>query len=99
MCLRASRSSRGHAADGVPGRSPCSGRLVVDTAGMKLRRNPGTAVSLVIASHPVFALAMALGVAGAAASAGRAWREVGLVAVTILVGRMTAGWLNDVADR
>ena len=66
---------------------------------MKLRRNPGTAVSLVIASHPVFGLLMALGVAGAAALAGRTLREVGLVFVTVLVGRMTAGWLNDVADR
>jgi 4-hydroxybenzoate polyprenyltransferase len=66
---------------------------------MKLRRNPGTAVSLVIASHPALSAAIAVGTAGAAAVAGRSLREVGLVLVTVLVGRMTAGWLNDVADR
>jgi 4-hydroxybenzoate polyprenyltransferase len=66
---------------------------------MKLRRNPGTPVSLVIASHPVLSLAVAVGVAVAAAASGRTLREVGLVLVTVLVGRLTAGWLNDVADR
>jgi 4-hydroxybenzoate polyprenyltransferase len=66
---------------------------------MKLRRNPGVAVSVLLASHPVFSVAVAVGVAGAAALSGRTLREVGLVLVTVLVGRMTAGWLNDVADR
>ena len=66
---------------------------------MKFRRNPGTAVSLVIASHPLFSLLVAGGVAIAAALAGRSLREVGLVFLTVLVGRVTAGWLNDVADR
>jgi 4-hydroxybenzoate polyprenyltransferase len=66
---------------------------------MKLRRNPGTAVSLVIASHPALSLAIAVGVAAAAALSGRSLREVGLVLATVLVGRLTAGWLNDVADR
>jgi len=30
---------------------------------------------------------------------GKSLREVGLVLATVLVGRITAGWLNDVADR
>jgi 4-hydroxybenzoate polyprenyltransferase len=66
---------------------------------MKLRRNPGTAVSLVIASHPTLSMVVAVVVAAAAALTGRPLREVGLVFATVLVGRMTAGWLNDVADR
>ncbi len=66
---------------------------------MELRRNPGTAISLVLASHPVLSAAVAGGVAAAAALSGRPLREVGLVLLTVLVGRMTAGWLNDVADR
>lgn len=66
---------------------------------MEFRRNPGTAISLVLAAHPVFSTMVALGVAAAAALAGRPLREVGLVLVTVLVGRATVGWLNDVADR
>ena len=66
---------------------------------MEFRRNPGTAVALVLASHPLFSSLVAVGVAAAAAVSGRTTREVGLVLVTVLVGRMTAGWLNDVADR
>ena len=66
---------------------------------MALRRNPGTAIALVLAAHPVFSTVVAIGVAVAAALAGRSGREVGLVFVTVLVGRATAGWLNDVADR
>ena len=72
---------------------------MLDTAAMEIRRNPGTAISLVLAAHPLFSIMVALGVAGAAALSGRPLREVGLVLVTVLVGRMTAGWLNDVADR
>jgi 4-hydroxybenzoate polyprenyltransferase len=66
---------------------------------MVLRRNPGTAIALVLAAHPLFSVLVALGVAAAAALSGRSGREVGLVAVTVLVGRATAGWLNDDADR
>ena len=70
-----------------------------NTAQMVFRRNPGTAIALVLASHPVLSLLIAVGVAAAAALSGRSGREVGLVLVTVLVGRATAGWLNDVADR
>ncbi len=66
---------------------------------MALRRNPGTAVALILAAHPMLSAVVAAGVAVAAALAGRSGREVGLVLVTVLVGRVTAGWLNDVADR
>lgn len=66
---------------------------------MVLRRNPGTAIALVLAAHPLLSTLIALGVAVAAALSGRTAREVGLVLVTVLVGRVTAGWLNDVADR
>jgi 4-hydroxybenzoate polyprenyltransferase len=66
---------------------------------MEFRRNPGTAIALVLASHPHFSALLAVGLAAAAAVSGRTTREVGLVLVTVLVGRMTAGWLNDVADR
>ncbi len=67
--------------------------------GMHLRRNPGTAVSLLLAAHPTQGALIALGVAGAALASGRALREVGLVFVTVLLGRVTFGWLNDVVDR
>lgn len=66
---------------------------------MRLRRNPGLAVALLLASHPLLSVLIATVVAGAAAAAGRSLREVGLVLLTVLLGRMTAGWLNDVADR
>jgi 4-hydroxybenzoate polyprenyltransferase len=66
---------------------------------MQLRRNPGLVVSLALAAHPVQAMIIALGVAAAALASGRDWREVGLVLGTVLVGRASYGWLNDVADR
>ncbi len=72
---------------------------MTNTAVMQLRRNPGTAVTLLIAGHPVQSLVIATGVAVAAVLSGRPLREVGLVLVTVLVGRLTAGWINDVVDR
>ena len=66
---------------------------------MLFRRNPGTAIALLLAAHPLLSTLIALGTAAAAALAGRAGREVVLVLVTVLVGRATVGWLNDVADR
>ena len=66
---------------------------------MVFRRNPGTAIALLLAAHPLVSVLIATGVAAAAALAGRSGREVGLVFLTVLVGRATAGWLNDVADR
>ena len=66
---------------------------------MLLRRNPGLIPSLVLAAHPVQGLLIAVGTATAALVSGRDWREVGLVLGTVLLGRATYGWLNDVADR
>jgi 4-hydroxybenzoate polyprenyltransferase len=66
---------------------------------MVLRRNPGTAIALILAAHPLLSFVIAAGTAVAAALSGRSGREVVLVLVTVLVGRATAGWLNDVADR
>jgi len=56
-------------------------------------------MSLVLACHPVPTLAMAVGLGAAAALSGRSTVEVGLVAVTVLVGQLTVGWLDDVVDR
>lgn len=72
---------------------------MANTAQMKFRRNPGTAIALLLAGHPVQAAGIALGVAAVAALSGRPLREVLLVLATVLLGRLTAGWLNDVADR
>jgi 4-hydroxybenzoate polyprenyltransferase len=66
---------------------------------MQFRRNPGYLLALALAAHPFQGLAIAAGTALAAALAGRALREVGMVFVAVLLGRLTWGWLNDVADR
>ena len=66
---------------------------------MQLRRNPGYLPALALAAHPVQGLLIAAGTALAATLAGRALREVGVVFVAVLLGRLTYGWLNDVADR
>src|SRR2546423_1672530 len=57
-----------------------------------------TPVLLARAAHPRQGLLTALGLALAAAFTGRAPREVGLVAVTVLVGQALLGWDNDLAD-
>ena len=66
---------------------------------MKYRKPRGATLSLVMAAHPRFALSMTLGLAAGAAVAGRSTLEVGLVAVTVLVGQLTVGWLDDLVDR
>jgi 4-hydroxybenzoate polyprenyltransferase len=66
---------------------------------MEFRKQRGTAVSLVLAAHPVPALAMTVGVAAAAAASERRLVEVGLVAATVLSGQLTVGWLDDLLDR
>ena len=66
---------------------------------MELRKQRGTTLSLVLAAHPLYTLAMTTGVAAAAALTGRSMAEVGLVAVTVLSGQLTVGWLDDVVDR
>src|SRR5688572_4836172 len=54
---------------------------------------------LLRAAHPRQALLTALGLAAAAALAGRPLREVGLVFATVLVGQAILGWHNDLVDR
>ncbi len=66
---------------------------------MKYRKQRGTTLSLILSSHPLPTLAMTIGVTAAAALMGRSLLEVGLVAVTVLSGQLTVGWLNDLVDR
>jgi len=66
---------------------------------MKYRKPRGVTLSLVLACHPLPTLAMTIGLAVAAALTGRSALEVGLVALTVLTGQLTVGWLNDVVDR
>jgi len=57
-----------------------------------------TPVLLVRSAHPRQALLTAVGLAVAAAVSGRPPREVGLVALTVLVGQAVLGWDDDLAD-
>lgn len=66
---------------------------------MRFRRQHGPAVSLALACHPLPTAAMTAGVSIAAALTGRPGLEVGLVALTVLAGQLSVGWLNDVVDR
>jgi 4-hydroxybenzoate polyprenyltransferase len=66
---------------------------------MKYRKPRGAALALVQAAHPGTALAVTAGLAAGAALSGRPVLEVGLVAVTVLVGQLTVGWVDDVVDR
>jgi 4-hydroxybenzoate polyprenyltransferase len=54
---------------------------------------------LIRAAHPRQAVLTAVGMALAAALAGRPTREVLLVLVTVLVGQAILGWFNDLVDR
>ena len=56
-------------------------------------------ILLLRTAHPRQALLTALGLAVAAALAGRPTREVGLVFATVLVGQAILGWHNDLVDR
>lgn len=61
--------------------------------------DPSTAQALALSSHPVEATVIALTVAFGALLSNRPLREVVLVLATVLVGRVTANWINDVVDR
>ena len=56
-------------------------------------------VLLVRAAHPRQAVLTALAMALAAGLTGRPWREVGLVAATVVVGQAVLGWDNDLVDQ
>ena len=66
---------------------------------MKYRKQRGPTVSLALAGHPLRAVAMTVALAAGAALSGRSMLEVGLVALTVLTGQLSVGWLNDVVDR
>jgi 4-hydroxybenzoate polyprenyltransferase len=57
-----------------------------------------TPVLLARSARPRQGVLTALGLAVAAALSGRTAREVGLVAVTVLVGQALLGWDNDLTD-
>ena len=65
---------------------------------MRLRKQPGQAVSLLLACHPLPAAAVTVGLTAAAGLTGRSAPECLLVAVTVLTGQFTIGWVNDVVD-
>lgn len=56
-------------------------------------------VLLVQSAHLRQGLAMAIGLGAAAALAGRATREVGVIMATVLIGQTILGWHNDIVDR
>jgi 4-hydroxybenzoate polyprenyltransferase len=62
-------------------------------------RQRGTTLSLVLACHPLPAVAMTVALTAAAALSGRPGVECLLVAATVLTGQLTVGWMNDLVDR
>jgi 4-hydroxybenzoate polyprenyltransferase len=71
-----------------------------DTSPVPPGRGPArwTPVLLARSAHPRQALLTGVALAVAAGVSGRAPREVGLVAVTVLVGQALLGWDNDLVD-
>jgi 4-hydroxybenzoate polyprenyltransferase len=65
---------------------------------MEPRKQPGTAISLLLTCHPLPAAAVTVGLTLAAALTGRSAPECALVAVTVFAGQLTIGWVNDVVD-
>lgn len=77
------------------------------SAGGSLRHTTGfgsardqvrRSLALLQAAHPRQGVATAAAVAAAAFVAGRPGLEVGLVALTVLVGQSVLGWHNDIVD-
>ena len=67
---------------------------------MRFRRKPPLLIGLLFSAHPLPAVATSAGVTLAAALFGeRSWLELLLVAGTVLIGQLTIGWINDIADR
>lgn len=66
---------------------------------MRFRTRHGTAVALLLASHPVPAAVMTAGLTGAAALSGRDGTGCLLVAATVLSGQLSVGWVSDLVDR
>lgn len=101
---RAAASAPARAAGSTPAPLPS---VAPESTGRDLRRRARPSLSirdawpvlLVRAAHPKQALLTALALAVAAAIAGRAGREVAVVAATVLVGQTILGWHNDLVDR
>lgn len=67
---------------------------------MRFRKRPPLLVGLLFSAHPLPAVATSAAVTLAAALFGeRSWPELLLVAGTVLIGQLTIGWVNDIADR
>lgn len=66
---------------------------------MKRRKQRGQTLSLIISRHPVPTVVITVALTVAAAMTGRTGLECVLVAVTVLSGQLTIGWLDDVVDR
>lgn len=71
---------------------------VPDPVGLRGRLAASTPVLLVQAAHPRQAVVTAVAMALAAAALDRPPREVGTVALTVLVGQLLLGWHNDLVD-
>ncbi|MCD0445080.1 UbiA family prenyltransferase [Glycomyces sp. A-F 0318] len=63
-----------------------------------MKRAVETTRALVLASHPLPALAVTLVAAGLAATAGRPLPGVLVLAAAVLAGQLSVGWLNDLVD-
>ncbi|MEI5671722.1 MULTISPECIES: UbiA family prenyltransferase [unclassified Nocardioides] len=83
--------------DPAPGST--TGAAPAETPGPSAAPSYLTPVLLLRAAHPRQALLTAVGVAAAAALAGRPTREVLVVLATVLVGQTILGWHNDIVDR
>ncbi len=96
------RRTRPQTTGGAPDATGAGTTAVTERPGARRRSfSPGRLgpVLLLQAAHPRQAVLTAVGVAGAAALAGRSTRELGLVLATVLVGQAVLGWHNDLVDR
>ncbi|WP_090860754.1 UbiA family prenyltransferase [Nocardioides lianchengensis] len=82
-----------------PAPESTTGAAPAETPGPNAAPSYLTPVLLLRAAHPRQALLTAVGVAAAAALAGRPTREVLVVLATVLVGQTILGWHNDIVDR
>ena len=67
--------------------------------GERARVRTSTPLAWLRTTHPRQAVGTSLGLALAAALSGRSLGEVGLVALTVLVGQVMLGWADDLSDR
>ncbi|TYL46431.1 hypothetical protein FXB39_13665 [Nocardioides sp. BGMRC 2183] len=84
-----------------PGTVPAGGRRTGFWGWITRGTSPRdwTLVALAQAAHLKHAIVTALAMGAAAAVTGRPAREVGVIAVTVLVGQSILGWHNDLVDK